>query len=284
MGRKKDWIPYPTIETITTMKAFENEVIWITGASSGIGEALAIELAKFNCKLVLSARRKSELERVQKAAGLDDTNSLILPLDLAKYEDYSQETKTVIKKFGKIDRVIHNGGISQRSLARDTKIDVFRKIQDVNYLGAVSLTLATLPIFREQKKGQYVAVTSIVGKMGTPVRSGYAASKHAMHGFFDSLRAEEWESNINVLLVCPGYIKTQVSVNALVGDGKSQGIMDEAQAKGMPAEVCARKILKAMAKNKQEVIVSGARERFAVYLKRFFPLLLSRILRNAKVT
>lgn len=266
------------------MASLKDHVVWVTGASSGIGEALVHVLAKEGSFVVLSARRKSELERVQKEAGLNKENSLILPLDLEKNKDFTKEVNLVLKKFGRIDSVIHNGGISQRSFARDTKLEVFRRIQEVNYLGAVSLTLATLPVFRKQRRGQYVAITSIVGRIGTPVRSGYAASKHAMHGFFDSLRAEEYESGIKVLIVCPGYIKTQVSINALVGDGKSQGTMDEAQEKGIDPMVCAEKIIRSMKSNREEVIIAGLREKSAVYLKRFFPWMLSRILRKAKVT
>lgn len=266
------------------MSYFTNQVVWITGASSGIGEALVYAFAKENAKIILSARREKELIEVQKKAGLTSENSMILTLDLEKNKDYTNEADAILKKFGKIDQVIHNGGVSQRSLVKDTKLSVFRRIIEINYLGAVSLTLSTLPIFQKQKSGQYTVITSIVGKIGSPLRSGYSGSKHALHGFFDSLRAEEWGNGIRVLLVTPGYIQTQVSVNALVGDGKNQGTMDEAQAQGIPAEICAQKILKAIQNGKEEIVIARLREELATYLKRFFPKTLSKILRNAKVT
>lgn len=263
---------------------FKDKVVWITGASSGIGEALVFAFAKAGAKVVLSSRRPQELKRVQKEAGLSETNSLVLPLDLEKKRDFSSETKKVIQKLGGLDLVIHNGGISQRSLAKDTQIEVFDKLMAVNYTGSVALTLATLPHFRKQKSGSYAVITSIVGKVGTPLRSGYSASKHALHGFFDALRAENADMNLNVLLVLPGFIKTNVSINALVGSGVAQGKMDEAQSKGLAPSLVADKILKALASGKQEIAIGGMREHFALFMKRFFPKILASILKNAKVT
>jgi len=266
------------------MDHFKNKVVWVTGASSGIGEALVFALAKAGAKVVLSSRRKKELERVQKEAGLTSENSLVLPLDLEKKRDFKAETKKVIQILGGLDTVIHNGGISQRALVKDTKIEVFEKLMAVNYTGSVALTLATLPHFLEQKSGSYAVITSIVGKVGTPLRSGYSASKHALHGFFDALRAENADEGLKVLLILPGFIKTNVSINALVGTGASQGKMDEAQAKGLAPELVADKILTALVSGKQEIAIGGLREHFALIMKRFFPKILAHILKNAKVT
>jgi dehydrogenase/reductase SDR family protein 7B len=264
-------------------QSFKNQIVWITGASSGIGEALVYAFAKRGSKIVLSARNKTELERVQKEAGLSDENSLVLPLDLEKKE-FQSETSAVLKKFGGIDIVIHNGGISQRSLTQDTKFSVFEKIMATNYLGAVALTLATLPHFQAKKSGKYVVVTSIVGKVGTPLRSGYSASKHALHGFFDALRAEVSKDQIKVLVVLPGYIKTKISINALTGTGSIQGKMDQAQEQGILPDVCAEKILSAILSDRQEISIAAFREKLALLLKRFFPKLLAKILEKAKVT
>lgn len=265
-------------------KSWEDKVVWITGASSGIGEALVREFAKRKARIILSGRREKELERVAKENALEPSRFLVMPMDLERNESFEGLVQKAMEEFGRLDVLIHNGGISQRSLTRDTNLSVFKKLMDVNFLGTVSLTLSALPIFREQKNGHLVVISSIVGKIGTPLRSGYSASKHALHGFFEALRAEEWRSNLKVLMVCPGFIQTQVSVNALSGDGTPHGEMDLATANGIPVEVCAEKILRGIEKNKEEILVAGKKEKMGVFLKRFFPALLSRIMRKAKVT
>ena len=186
--------------------------------------------------------------------------------------------------FGTIDILFNNGGISQRSLAKDTLISVDKKIMDINYLGTVALTKALLPHFIEQNKGHFVVTTSIVGKVGTPLRSSYAASKHALHGFFDSLRAEVYKNNIDVTLVCPGFVQTNVSKNALTGDGTPQNKMDKATDNGLTSEVFSKKMLKAVKNRKQEVYIGGFKEKLGVYTKRFFPKLLSIMIRKLAVT
>lgn len=261
----------------------KNQVIWITGASSGIGEALAYALAREGAKLILSARREEELMRVKKACGNAENEIFILPLDLEKSAEMPEKVQKAIAFFGKIDVLINNGGISQRSLAKDTDLEVDRRIMEIDYFGTVALSKALLPHFLAQKAGKFVVITSLVGKFGTPFRSAYAAAKHALHGFFDALRAESWRENVKVLMVCPGFIKTQVSVNALLGSGVKQGTMDDAQANGMSAETCAKKIVKAIIQNKEEVYIGGT-EVYGVYLKRFFPAIFSKVLRKAKVT
>jgi len=268
---------------IFKMYEMKNQVIWITGASSGIGEALAYSLAKNGAKLILSARRKEELERVKVACQLADNEVFILPLDLEKSADFPAKVKEAIAYFGKIDILVNNGGVSQRSLAKDTGMEVDRRIMEIDYFGTIALTKALLPDFLEKKAGKFVVITSLVGKFGTPMRSAYSAAKHALHGFFEALRAESWKENVKVLIVCPGFIKTQVSVNALIGSGGKQGTMDNAQANGMSAEKCAEKIVSAIKKDKEEVYIGG-NEVFGVYLKRFLPSIFSKVLRKAKVT
>ncbi len=260
-----------------------DKVVWLTGASSGIGEALAYALAKQGAKLVLSARRKDELERVARAANLADSNCLLLPLDLVDQSNFEAKKNEVIQKFGRVDVLINNGGVSQRSLAKDTPVDVDRKIMEVNYFGTVALTKTLLPQFIKQRNGVFVTVTSAVGKFGSPWRSGYSASKHALHGFFDSLRAEHYTDNIKVLLVCPGFIQTNVSINALTGSGEKLGTMDAATAKGLTAKECAQQIVSAIKSEKEEIVVAGIKESFGVWMKRFFPGIFSVMLRKMAV-
>lgn len=263
------------------MSSIKNKVIWLTGATSGIGEGLAYALAEKGAKLVLSARRADELKRVaDKCKGAE---TLILPLDLADTSNFEEKKNEVLKKFGRIDILINNGGISQRSLVKDTTVDVDKRIMDINYLGTVALTKVVLPVFLKQGGGKFVVTTSTVGKIGTPYRSGYSASKHALHGFFDSLRAEEHDNNISVLLVCPGFIQTNISINALVGDGGTQGTMDKATASGLTPAECARQIINGIESNKQEIVVGGAKEKFGILTKRFFPSFFSVVIRKMAV-
>ena len=218
--------------------SFKNKVVWITGASSGIGKALAIELSQQKVKLILSSRNKEELELVKKQCQ-NSSEIEILPLDLEDYLNVQKKVDKAIALFDKVDILVNNGGISQRSLAKETQIAVDKRIMDVNYLGTVALSKALLPHFIKNKKGHFVVTTSIVGKIGTPLRSSYAASKHALHGFFDSLRAEQYKNNIIVTLVCPGFVHTNISLNALTGDGSPQKKMDTATNKGiMPRTFC----------------------------------------------
>jgi short-subunit dehydrogenase len=262
---------------------FDHKVIWITGASSGIGKSLAIELAKKSTKLILSSRNELKLNEVKKKCE-NQENIKILPLDLEDYNNLVHKTKEAIALFGKINVLFNNGGISQRSLVKDTTIAVDKKIMDINYLGTVALTKALLPYFIEQNNGVFVVTTSIVGKIGTPLRSSYAASKHALHGFFDSLRAEVYSNNIKVTLACPGFVQTNVSINALTGDGTPQNKMDNATNNGLTSVAFSKKLLKAVKKEKQEVYIGGFKEKLAVYVKRFFPKLLAKMIRKMAVT
>ena len=256
-------------------------VTWITGASSGIGEALAKNLVHNGYRVILSARRKDELERVKSECPNPEAVR-ILVLDLAENSNFESKVEEAITFYGQIDLMVHNGGISQRSLIKDTRLEVDRQLMEVNFFGTVALTKAILPHFIQRKSGHFVVITSLVGKFASPFRSSYAASKHALHGFFDTLRAEHFRDNIAVTMVCPGFIKTQVSLNALTEDGSPLGSMDEAQANGMSPETFAKKLFKAIHKKKEEVYIGG-KETLAVYLKRFLPGVFSKIIQKAKV-
>lgn len=258
------------------MSNIKGAVFWITGASSGIGEATAYEAAKNGAKLVLSARRKEELERVRKNTELSDEDVLVLPLDMEKHEELQPAVESVLAKFGRIDILFNNAGVSQRSGVLDTKFEVFERLMNLNYLSVVALTKAVLPVMIKQNSGHLLVTSSISGKLGSPMRAGYCGSKHALHGFFDALRAEVYHNNIQVMIVCPGYIKTDISINAFSSDGTKHGKMDENQNHGVSAEVCAQKIVSGIKNNKQEIYVGG-KEVMGVYLKRFFPKLLNKI-------
>jgi short-subunit dehydrogenase len=263
--------------------SFSDKIIWITGASSGIGKALALELSNQNAKLILSSRKEADLELVKKQC--KNTNNVkIVALDLEDYNNLKDKAIKAIAAFGKIDILINNGGISQRSLLIDTSITVDKRIMDINYLGNVALSKAILPHFIKNKCGQLVITSSIVGKIGTSLRSSYAASKHALHGFYDSLRAEHYKDNIAVTIVCPGFVTTNISRNALTGDGSAQNKMDDATAKGIQPERFAKLMAKAILHKKQEVYISGAKEKLGVYVKRWFPKMFAILIRKMSVT
>lgn len=268
------------------MDSVENKVIWITGASSGLGEAIAYALAKRGAKLILSARRKDELQRVKGNCNAgSQPNIRILPFDLTAPETIPLTAQAALQFFGDIDILINNGGISQRSFAKDTLLEVDRRIMEVNFFGTVAVTKAILPHFLKKRKGHIVTVSSVTGKFGTPFRSAYAASKHALHGFFDSLRAELYKDagdNITVTMICPGFIKTPITLSALTADGTPLGKMDDGQYHGMPADWFAEKVVTAIQKKKLEVYIGG-RETLGVTFKRFFPVLFARYIRNAAV-
>jgi short-subunit dehydrogenase len=259
-----------------------DKVCWITGASSGIGEGLAKALAKEGAKIVLSARKVEELERVQKELNLPDSQTLVLPMDMLDSTQFPEKIKTIIQKFGRIDLLFHNAGISQRGLMRDTPAYVDRQVMELNFMSVVELTKAVLPQMFAQNSGYFVVTSSIAGKVGTPMRSAYCASKHALHGYFDSLRAELWPQNIGVSIICPGYIKTNISINAVGSNGEKFGKMDKNQESGMEVAICCQKIITAVKAEKREVYIGG-KEVLGVYLKRFFPSILARIVKNYKI-
>ncbi len=261
---------------------YKNKTVWITGASSGIGRALAIHFSAIGANVILSARNSEKLLETLNQCPVQE-NIRLLPLDLEDYESVGRKVDTALALFKGVDLLINNGGISQRGLAVETPILVDKKIIDVNYFGTVALTKAILPHFIAKKSGQIAVTSSVVGKYGSPVRTSYAASKHAIHGFFDSLRAEVHQYNIGVTIICPGPINTNISENAITANGKRQNKKDDAIAGGISPDVLAKKYIKALQKNKQEAWI-GKKEVFAIYIKRFFPTLFSRIIRNVKVT
>lgn len=262
------------------MTYFNNKVVWITGASSGIGEALAVAFARQGAKLILSARREDELNRVKESLGLADDCVLVLPMDVTDFGAMPAKTQAVVGTFGRIDIVVHNAGVSQRARVEDTELNVYQQLMDVNFFSIVALTKAILPVMKQQKNGHFVMIASVAGKVGTIKRSGYNAAKHALIGFSDSLRAEVYDDNMRVTVVCPGYIKTNISLNALQGDGTPQNKIDQDFAKGLAPELLARKVLSAIENEKNEIVVAGFTETAAVWLRRIWPNLLFEMVRR----
>jgi dehydrogenase/reductase SDR family protein 7B len=262
---------------------FYNKRIWITGASSGIGEALALAFSSHQSHLILSGRKELELNRVAAACTAAGAASVIVQtLDLAQHDRIPQIAADLFTKIGKVDFLINNGGISQRALALETSLEVDKQMMNVNFFGTIALTKAVLPVMLTHQLGHIATITSLTGKFGSPYRSSYAASKHALHGFFDSLRAELGDSPVKITLICPGFVRTNVSMNALTGSGVALGAMDEATEKGMRPEHLAHKILRALEKQREEVYFGG-KEVLGVYLKRFFPRYFSKLIKKAKV-
>jgi len=262
---------------------FKSKTIWITGASSGIGRAMALAFSNHGANLILSARNEKKLKEVKEECQ-NPKQVEVLPLDLADFNLFNEKTETALNFFDGVDILINSGGISQRAFAKDTDLTVDRAIFETNYFGTIGLTKALLPHFINKKSGQIVVISSVVGKIGTPLRSSYSGSKHALHGFFDSIRAELYDYNISVTLICPGFVNTNVSMNALIGDGSKQNKLDKATEKGLGPDDFAKIALKAIDQKRQEIVIGGFKEKLAVYVKRFFPLLLSNIIRKAKVT
>jgi short-subunit dehydrogenase len=258
---------------------FTGKVVWITGASSGIGEALAAQFAKTGSRLILSARRKNELVRV--AAACSGAESVtVLPLDLSEPDFMAGTAQQALAANGHIDVMVHNAGVGQRAFGADTDYNVDELIMRTNYLGPVALTKALLPSMRARREGHFIVLSSVLAKFGLPGRSAYCASKHALHGFFDTLRAELWKDGIKVTLILPSWVRTNVSINALNGRGGHHGKMDPGTASGYPPEVCAQKILAAAESGKSEVTIAKLQERAVLYLNRFSPSILHRILRG----
>ncbi len=263
------------------MSSITNKNIWITGASSGIGEALAIEVAKQGAYPILSARNLSKLNDIRDECLKYTSHCWVVPVDLSKATEINRTFSLVLQECSHIDILINNAGRSQRSLAVDTPIENDREIMELNFFSAVSLTKLVLKHMLERKKGHIIAVGSITGKFGFPMRTAYSASKHAMQGFFEALQCELHAKEVNVTIVHPGRIRTNISSNALTESGSSYNKMDDGQNNGMPAELCAKLVLRAIKKNKKEVLI-GRSEILMVYIRKFIPWLFYKMAPNIK--
>ncbi len=254
---------------------FDQAVVWITGASSGIGAALAREAARRGARLVLSARRETQLEAVRQQctdAGSSADAVLVLPLDVEDEAAMPEAVEQVCEHFGRINLLVNNAGLSQRSTCIDTDMSVYRKLVDVDLLGQIALTKQVLPVMVRQGSGTVAVTASVAGKVGLPLRTGYCAVKHAVMGFFDALRVEVAHLGINVTTIVPGSIRTDVARNALTGDGSSHNQTDEAIEAGMDVDDCARFIADSMANGVEEIAVGTGREMRVLEMKRQDPV------------
>jgi len=257
---------------------FKDNVTWITGASSGIGEALACALAREGAIPVLSARREDELQRVRgRCLELGAPDAMALPLDVTDEAAMPAAVAAVRDRFGRIDTLVNNAGIGQRSLCVDTEMAVYRRLMEVNVLGQIALTRAVLPLMLEQAAGHVAIVSSVAGKVGAPYRTGYCAAKHAVMGFFDALRAEVAGRGIRVTTITPGFIRTDISLRALRGDGSEFGTMSGEIAGGMDVDRAAQVIVRGFRRGKPEIPVGTGFEMNALWLKRLFPRLVFRM-------
>ncbi len=260
---------------------FSGKTIWITGASSGIGKALALMFAEHQTVLILSSRRKDELELVAKECTAAGSKAYVFPFDLTNPAEVGATAQLVVSKFGKVDILINNGGISQRSFVLETPVEIDRKVMETDFFSGVILTKAVLPAMVKSGQGHIVVISSITGLFGFPLRSAYAAAKHAMNGFYETLWAELNPSGIDVTIVCPGRVNTNVSLNAITSSGVPHGIMDHDIKKGITPEKCASLILRAIERKKKIVYIAG-KELLMVYFKRYLPWLFYKLVTKVK--
>jgi short-subunit dehydrogenase len=250
---------------------FQNKVCWITGASSGIGAALAVALNRAGAYLILSSRNAGRLNEVKQACAFPEKIEIIL-CDMEKTESLNTAAVTAWKIFDHIDYVFLNAGVAVRDLVINTEFDMVEKVMTVNFFSNAIITKALLPLMRERGSGRFVVTSSICGKVGVPKLSAYAASKHALHGFYDSLRVECAEYRIGITIITAGFVRTDITRNALLGDGTAYGRMQEAVAHGMAPDNCAKQIIEAVAIGKREALIGGP-EKYGVWINRFFPAL-----------
>ncbi|XP_037295526.1 dehydrogenase/reductase SDR family protein 7-like [Manduca sexta] len=263
--------------------ALQGKVVVITGASSGIGEALAHAFYEQGSKVVLASRRISELERVKqelvaKTIVEPTLEPVVLPLDLADFDQIEPFVQKVYELCGDIHILINNGGVSHRGSILHTKTEVHKQIMSINYFGAVALTSAVLPKMVINKSGHIAFISSVQGLIAIPDRSAYAASKHAMQAFGDCLRAEMHQHNINVTMISPGYVRTAVSLNAFTGSGEAHAVMDPSTDAGFTPEYTASRILDSIVSKQNELIVSQFMPRFAIFLRHTMPAIYFRIM------
>jgi dehydrogenase/reductase SDR family protein 7B len=258
---------------------FYNKIIWITGASSGIGSALARHLAAQGARLILSSRRIEKLEQLRTEL-VNSSQHQVFQLDLEQPEALYTRVQNVISDWGPIDILINNAGIAQRSRVLETQLAVDRRIMEINFFGTVAMTKAILPSMVARGTGQIMTVGSVAGKIGSQTRSSYSASKHALNGYMDSLRAEVWHSGVHVQLACPGWVNTDIGKGALDGNGNALADKVGTIDFGISAEDCAQGIATALLMHRDETIIGRGWVRMAPALKRIFPSLVNRIMRR----
>ncbi|MFW2096606.1 SDR family NAD(P)-dependent oxidoreductase [Acinetobacter sp. ULE_I057] len=264
------------------MESLEGKVVWITGASSGIGKALAAECALQGAQVVLSARRLEELEKVRISL-LNPDHHISVAMDITDEAQVRHAYEHVLDEKGRIDWLINNAGLSQRALIADTTMQTERAIMEIDYFSQVFLTKLVLPTFLAQKSGRIAYISSVAGLLGTQYRASYSAAKAAIHMWANSLRAEVAQDGVNVSVIFPGFVKTNVSFNALNGAGKAQAHQDEAIENGLEADDFAQKTVSALLKGQEYIVVGGRKEKLGVLVSRLSPSTLYKMIRKMKV-
>lgn len=264
------------------MESLEGKVVWITGASSGIGKALAAESALQGAQVVLSARRLEELEKVRISL-LNPDHHISVAMDITDEAQVRHAYEQVLDEKGRIDWLINNAGLSQRALIADTSMQTERAIMEIDYFSQVFLTKLVLPTFLAQKSGRIAYISSVAGLLGTQYRASYSAAKAAIHMWANSLRAEVAQDGVNVSVIFPGFVKTNVSFNALNGAGKAQAHQDEAIENGLEADDFAQKTVSALLKGQEYIVVGGRKEKLGVLVSRLSPSTLYKMIRKMKV-
>jgi short-subunit dehydrogenase len=262
---------------------FKDKIAWITGASSGIGEALVYDFVSKGATVIVSSNDIPGLERVKAACRERSGRVFCAPFDLSDTSGIGSLVENVMKEHGRIDYLLNIGGISQRSTIEETPIWIDRKIFEINYFGTIALTKAILPYMIRQKSGHIAATSSISGRFGFPLRSAYSASKQALHGFFETLYLENKKNNIRTSVIIPGRVRTSISFHAIEANGKEYGKMDEGQNKGISPEKAARIIIRGIIRNKREIPAGGS-ELAMLYIRRICPWLFFRIADKIKST
>lgn len=264
-------------------RMFEGKVVWITGASSGIGESLVYEFVRLGAQVIASSNDEPGLERVKESCGGDASMVHCAPFDLSETSAIERLVSREIATCGKIDYLLNIGGISQRARIDETPIWLDRKIFEINYFGTIALTKAVLPYMIRQKSGHILATSSISGRFGFPLRSSYSASKQALHGFFETLYLENKGSNIRSSVIIPGRVNTSISLHALDAEGQEHGRLDDGQAKGISPAKAAKIIIRGIRHNKREILV-GRGELLLLHIRRYMPGLFFRIADKIKPT
>lgn len=252
----------------------------LTGASSGIGAEIVKHLASYQAKIVLCARSEDKMKMLVDKYQIPSSNYLIIKLDFASQPDFKHISELILDKFSKIDILINNAGIAQKSMVQETNEQVERSVMEVNYFANINFTKAILPHFIERKQGHIVGISSILGEIGLPKVAPYCASKHALNGYYNSLRYDVEQHNIIVSIVSPGFIKTEITKKSLTGSGGTHNEDSIAQEKGMDASLCAKGILKSIAKEKRQAYIGGLEilmPKFAFFFPRIFHFLMKKM-------
>ena len=236
---------------------YSGKTVWITGAASGIGAARARRFASEGARVIISSHEAEELEGVRKDLEAVSTDVHTVVFNLGNPEEVEATARKVLKEFGTVDVLMNNGGISTRALAAETPLEIDRRVMEIDYFSGVILSKALLPAMLEQGYGHIGVTSSISGKFGWPYRSAYAAAKHALFGFYKSLWAENRDRGLRVTLFSPGRVRTNISLHALEKDGKEHGKMDPGQAKGISPDATARRMIRAMKRNRKDVLIGG---------------------------